>query len=68
MRRRPTGSTVNRGETCATLHRELGAILAWIERQAVGKAAKRNTPGLLGSGVLVSVGAGTGFEPVTFRL
>ncbi len=41
---------------------------AWIERQGVGQAAKQNTPGLLGSGVSVSVGAGTGFEPVTFRL
>ncbi len=60
--------TLNRGETDATLHGELGAILAWLERQGVGKASKQNTPGLLGSGVLVSVGAGTGFEPVTFRL
>ncbi len=58
----------NRGEIDATLHGELGAILAWLDRQAVGRAAKQNTPGLLGSGVSVSVGAGTGFEPVTFRL
>jgi len=32
------------------------------------KGLYNNTPGLLGSGVSVSVGAGTGFEPVTFRL
>ncbi len=48
--------------------KELDPILAWIERQGVGKAAQQNTPGLLGSGVLVLLGAGTGFEPVTFRL
>ncbi len=58
----------NRGEIDATLHGELGAILAWLERQGVGKAAKQNTPGLLGSGVILDLGAGTGFEPVTFRL
>jgi hypothetical protein len=28
--------------------KELDPILAWIERQGVGKAAQQNTPGLLG--------------------
>ncbi|CAN7638896.1 recombinase family protein [Mesorhizobium sp. LjNodule214] len=58
----------NRGEINATLYGELGTILNWIERQTIGKAQKKNTPGAFASGVSVSVVAGTGFEPVTFRL
>ncbi len=50
-----------RGEIAATLHGDLGTILAWVVQ-------KQNTPGALASGVSVSVVAGTGFEPVTFRL
>ncbi len=47
-----------RGQIDATLHGELGAILDWVERQAAGKAAKKNTPGAGLSGVSVSVVAG----------
>ncbi len=50
-----------RGEIAATLHGDLGTILEWA-------AQKQNPPGLGGSGVSVSLVAGTGFEPVTFRL
>ncbi|MAS15386.1 MAG: recombinase family protein [Nitratireductor sp.] len=57
-----------RGEIDATLYGELGQILAWTERQTLGKASKTNTPGGASSGVLVSVVAGAGFEPATFRL
>ena len=57
-----------RGEIDATLYGELGQILAWTERQALGRASKTNTPGGASSGVLVSVVAGAGFEPATFRL
>ncbi|MEO1985932.1 MAG: recombinase family protein [Martelella sp.] len=57
-----------RGEIDATLYGELGQILAWTERQALGKASKTNTPGGTSSGVLVSVVAGAGFEPAAFRL
>nr|WP_227285913.1 recombinase family protein [Boseongicola sp. H5] len=57
-----------RGEIHATLYGELGQILAWTERQALGKTSKTNTPGGVSSGVLVSVVAGVGFEPTTFRL
>ena len=47
-----------RGEIDATLYGELGQILAWTERQALGRASKTNTPGGASSGVLVSVVAG----------
>jgi hypothetical protein len=50
----------NRGEIDAMLYGELGTILNWIERQAIGKAEKRNTPGALLTGVSVSVVAGAG--------
>ncbi|CAI2931913.1 Resolvase domain [Aminobacter niigataensis] len=56
-----------RGEIEATLYGELGTILNWTERQAVGPANK-NTPGAGLTGVSLSMVAGTGFEPVTFRL
>ena len=58
----------NRGEIDATLHGDLGTILAWIEAQALGKSPKTNTPGAGLSGVSVSVVAGAGFEPAAFRL
>ncbi|SFU18872.1 recombinase family protein [Mesorhizobium sp. YR577] len=51
-----------RGQIDATLHGELGAILDWVERQALGKAAKKNTPGAGLSGVSASVVAGAGFN------
>ncbi|MFO1097882.1 MAG: recombinase family protein [Xanthobacteraceae bacterium] len=50
-----------RGEINATLHGDLGTILEWT-------AQKANTPGRNGAGVSVSVVAGGGFEPPTFRL
>jgi site-specific DNA recombinase len=58
----------NRGEIDATLHGELGTILGWIEAQAVEKTRKRETPAAFATGVSVSVVAGIGFEPMTFRL
>ncbi|MBT1159632.1 recombinase family protein [Aminobacter anthyllidis] len=56
-----------RGEIDATLYGELGTILNWTKRQVVGPANK-NTPGAGLTGVSLSMVAGTGFEPVTFRL
>jgi site-specific DNA recombinase len=50
-----------RGEIAATLHGDLGAILEWT-------AQMQKTPGAFASGVSVSVVAGAGFEPATFRL
>jgi site-specific DNA recombinase len=58
----------NRGEIDAMLYGDLGTILNWIERQPIGKTTKKNTPAAFAAGVSVSVVAGTGFEPVTFRL
>src|SRR5712692_3112475 len=58
----------NRGEIDATLHGELGTILGWIEAQAIEKTRKRETPAAFATGVSVSVVAGIGFEPMTFRL
>ena len=58
----------NRGEIDAMLYGELGTILTWIERQAIGKAKNTNTPGAVLTGVSVSVVAGVGFEPTAFRL
>ncbi|MDD7973955.1 recombinase family protein [Roseinatronobacter sp. HJB301] len=57
-----------RGEIYATLHGELGTILNWTERQAIGNAAKTTKPAVDATGLSLSVVAGTGFEPVTFRL
>jgi hypothetical protein len=42
------------------LYGELGAILNWIERQAIGKAAQTKTPAALATGVSVSMVAGAG--------
>jgi len=51
-----------RGQIDATLHGDLRTILEWTERR------KQNTPGAGLAGVSVSVVAGAGFEPATFRL
>ena len=47
-----------RGEIYATLHGELGTILNWTERQAIGKAAKTKNPAAHATGLSVSVVAG----------
>jgi site-specific DNA recombinase len=57
-----------RGEVDATLHGELGAILDWIQARRVRKSGKEGIPETFVSGMSAAVGAGTGFEPVTFRL
>ncbi|WP_440983396.1 recombinase family protein [Shinella sumterensis] len=57
-----------RGEIYATLHGELGKILNWTERQAIGKAAKTTKPAADATGLSLSVVAGAGFEPAAFRL
>ncbi len=57
----------SRGEIHATLHGELGQVLSWTAARE-GRSRPQNTAGLGAPGVSVSVGAGTGFEPVTFRL
>jgi site-specific DNA recombinase len=56
------------GEIYATLHGELGTILNWIERQAIGKPGKTTKPTAGATGLLESVVAGAGFEPAAFRL
>ncbi len=48
-----------RGEMRATLHGDLATIVEWTRKN------KTDTPG---SGMSVSVVAGRGFEPLTFRL
>ncbi|WP_307437422.1 recombinase family protein [Labrys monachus] len=58
----------NKGEIDAALYGELGTILNWTDRQAIGGLTKTNTPGAELSGVSVSVVAGAGFEPAAFRL
>ena len=58
----------NRGEIDATLHGELGTVLGWIAAQTIEKTRKRDTPAAFATGVSVSVVAGIGFEPMTFRL
>lgn len=47
-----------RGEIYATLHGELGTILNWTERQAIGKAAKTTKPAAGATGLSLSVVAG----------
>ena len=60
-----------RGQIDATLHGDLGTILDWVadvrEKVAENRAKKHQTDTSL-SGVSVSVVAGAGFEPATFRL
>lgn len=50
-----------RGELHATLHGDLATILGWV-------GAKANKPSLETRACMSSLVAGTGFEPVTFRL
>ncbi len=57
-----------RGEIYATLHGELGTILNWTEGQVIGKSAKTTKPAADATGLSLSVVAGAGFEPATFRL
>ena len=57
-----------RGKPKAMLFGVLGNIPAWTERWTAGKPTKSNTPIVGTMGVSVMVVAGTGFEPVTFRL
>ncbi|MCO6393101.1 recombinase family protein [Aliihoeflea aestuarii] len=57
-----------RGEIYATLHGELSTILNWTERQAIGKTVKTTKPAADATGLSLSVVAGVGFEPTTFRL
>jgi site-specific DNA recombinase len=52
----------------ATLYGELGTILNWMTRQDQEKSMKTKTPAAVAAGVSVSVVAGIGFEPMTFRL
>ncbi|WP_202985489.1 hypothetical protein [Brucella sp. BO3] len=47
-----------RGEIYATLHGELGTILNWTERQAIGKAAKTTKPAADATGFVVIIGCG----------
>ena len=58
----------SRGEMNATLYGELGTILSWMTRQDQEKSMKTKTPAAVAAGVSVSVVAGIGFEPMTFRL
>jgi site-specific DNA recombinase len=58
-----------RGALDATLHGEFGAILDWVAAHEVKESRRDKTPSAGALGVLsVSLVAGTGFEPVTFRL
>ena len=47
-----------RGEIYATLHGELGTILNWTDRQAIGNAAKTTKPAADAPGLSLSVVAG----------
>jgi site-specific DNA recombinase len=55
-----------RGEMHATLYGEFGVILDWLNERP--KTLNDNTPGAFATGVSLSLGAGVGFEPTTFRL
>ncbi len=59
-----------RGEITAMLHGEFGTILEWVEHRDGGADPETATARAVGTGraVMRSVVAGTGFEPVTFRL
>ena len=50
------------------IHMEVHGALAEILGLAAGEDLKRQHPGLLGPGCQLSVVAGRGFEPLTFRL
>ncbi|WP_083224971.1 recombinase family protein [Sphingomonas panacis] len=57
-----------RGEINITLHGEFGAILQWLGAGGSRKNDDSPTAGAAGLGVSSKLVAGTGFEPVTFRL
>jgi hypothetical protein len=57
-----------RGEIGALLYGDLGTIPNWVERMGERSAQNANTPVAFAAGVSVSVVAGVGFEPATFRL
>lgn len=57
-----------RGQIDATLHGELGTILSWTTARNSKKGIQTKTPAARATGVSVSVVAGIGFEPMTFRL
>ena len=58
-----------RGEVHATLHGEFGAILEWVgARKTEARNDDSPAAGAAGPGVSSVLVAGTGFEPVTFRL
>ncbi len=59
-----------RGEVHVTLQGEFGAILEWLGARERKEARNDDSPGACAAGLGVSskMVAGTGFEPVTFRL
>ena len=59
-----------RGEVHVTLQGEFGAILEWLAAREKKEARNDDSPGACATGLGVSskLVAGTGFEPVTFRL
>ena len=52
----------------AELHGDLATILVLAEPAPAGRAQTKRTPGTCVPGALLSVVAGIGFEPMTFRL
>ena len=59
-----------RGEVHVMLQGEFGAILEWLGARERKEARNDDSPGACAAGLGVSskMVAGTGFEPVTFRL
>ena len=58
-----------RAQIGATLYGELGTVLSCAAARNADKGAQTKTPAALeATGVSVSVVAGIGFEPMTFRL
>jgi hypothetical protein len=59
-----------RGEVHVTLQGEFGAILEWLGARERKEARNDESPGAYATrlGVSSKMVAGTGFEPVTFRL
>jgi site-specific DNA recombinase len=57
-----------RGQIDATLYGELGTILSWTAARNGEKGPQTKTPAARATGVSVSMVAGIGFEPMTFRL
>ena len=49
-----------RGEIDALLYGDLGTILEWTERQAIGKTSKTTKPAAVATGLSVSMVAGAG--------